>query len=310
MDANKDYYATLGLTPSADPVVIRAAFKALAQRYHPDRTGVGQAQAGARMAEINEAYSVLSDPAKRTEYDRLRQNTARNADTAFQDGDAEPAAGSPLDGDWQTALQFYPELDALRAGLGKISWKLAEGFRARILGTKEFKDAQSLAARLEHEFLSVYFGSNPAILEFARILIRNGRRDAARDLNRALNVLGADTDPGRVIEVIRKKHSLSRPDDVFRWVDGAKRRGIPATRYARECGLDAEQVISATQRGVLPAFALDGILYIEIDEYGNPLRPHGSADTVNSGSSSTLPALVVIVVVIAIALIFSAALTH
>jgi curved DNA-binding protein CbpA len=38
MDASKDYYAILGLTPSAEEVVIRAAYKALAQRYHPDRT--------------------------------------------------------------------------------------------------------------------------------------------------------------------------------------------------------------------------------------------------------------------------------
>ena len=209
------------------------------------------------MAEINEAYSVLSDPGKRAEYDRLRQNTARNADTAFQDGDNEPAAGSPLDADWQTALQFYPELEDLRAGLGKISWKLAEGFRAQILGSKEFKDAQAIAARLEREFLSVYFGSNPEIIEFARTLIPDGRRDAARDLNRAVNVLGADTDPGRVIEVIRKKHGLSRQVDVFRWVDGAKRRGMTAIHYARDNGLDAEQVISFIQRGVLSAFTLD-----------------------------------------------------
>ena len=308
MDANKDYYASLGLTPSADAVVIRAAYKALAQRYHPDKSGVGQAQASARMAEINEAYSVLSDPGKRAEYDRLRQNTARNADTAFQDGDNEPAAGSPLDADWQTALQFYPELEDLRASLGKISWKLAEGFRAQILGSREFKDAQAIAARLEREFLSVYFGSNPEILEFARTLIRNGRRDAARDLNRAVNVLGADTDPGRVIEVIRKKHGLARHVDVFRWVDGAKRRGVTAIHYARDNGLDAEQVISFIQRGVLSAFTLDGILYIEVDEYGNPLLLPSSTSTVTAGSFA--PALVVVGVVVAIAVVVLGALTH
>lgn len=33
----KDYYATLGVTPQAEDVVIKAAYRALAQRYHPDR---------------------------------------------------------------------------------------------------------------------------------------------------------------------------------------------------------------------------------------------------------------------------------
>ncbi|WP_103965400.1 J domain-containing protein [Nitrosomonas ureae] len=37
MNENKDYYAILGVTPLADNVVIRAAYKALAQRYHPDK---------------------------------------------------------------------------------------------------------------------------------------------------------------------------------------------------------------------------------------------------------------------------------
>lgn len=50
-----DYYAILGVVPSAEDVVIRAAWKALVQRYHPDRFTGDVAKANARMAEINEA---------------------------------------------------------------------------------------------------------------------------------------------------------------------------------------------------------------------------------------------------------------
>ena len=65
----KDYYANLGVVPTAEDVVIRAAYKALVQRYHPDRYSGDQAEANAKMAEINEAYGVLSDPIMRKQYD-------------------------------------------------------------------------------------------------------------------------------------------------------------------------------------------------------------------------------------------------
>lgn len=67
-----DFYAELGVTPQAEPDVIRAAYRALAKRYHPDRPeGAGQA-AGAKMARINRAYEVLGQPDSRRAYDRQR----------------------------------------------------------------------------------------------------------------------------------------------------------------------------------------------------------------------------------------------
>lgn len=211
MDADKDYYATLGLTPSADAVVVRAAYKALAQRYHPDKSGLDAGTAGIHMAEINEAYSILSDPAKRIEYDRLREKKTQNADTAFADDDPEPSAASPLDTDWTIALQFYPELEGLRARPAKISWKLADAFQARILNKKEFAEAQTIAEVLENEFLSLYFGSNPIIVNFAKALILDGHRDVARELNRAISVIGNAADPHKIISVIRDKHGIADP---------------------------------------------------------------------------------------------------
>jgi curved DNA-binding protein CbpA len=65
-----DYYKVLQVDPEADPDVITAAFRVLARKLHPDRdlTGVHEV----RMAELNRAYSVLRDPAKRQEYDQTR----------------------------------------------------------------------------------------------------------------------------------------------------------------------------------------------------------------------------------------------
>ena len=61
----KDYYRVLGILPSAEDVVIRAAYRALAQRYHPDKWKGKATDVETRMKEINEAYGVLSDTKKR-----------------------------------------------------------------------------------------------------------------------------------------------------------------------------------------------------------------------------------------------------
>lgn len=65
-----DYYATLGLLPTSEDVVIRAAYRALIRRYHPD--GNASTSAAARARAINAAYAVLINPEKRAEYDRMR----------------------------------------------------------------------------------------------------------------------------------------------------------------------------------------------------------------------------------------------
>lgn len=67
----KDYYETLELTGSADVKQIRDAYRRLALLHHPDRNQ-NNPEAAERMKAINEAYAVLSDPAKRREYDTLK----------------------------------------------------------------------------------------------------------------------------------------------------------------------------------------------------------------------------------------------
>lgn len=71
----KDYYETLQVSPKAGPEVIAAAYRRLARKYHPD-TYAG-ADASERMRELNEAYEVLSDRARRNAYDHARGQARR-----------------------------------------------------------------------------------------------------------------------------------------------------------------------------------------------------------------------------------------
>jgi molecular chaperone DnaJ len=66
----RDYYEILGVTRTIDDAGLKSAFRKLAMEHHPDRNG-GCENATGRFKEINEAYSVLSDPQKRAAYDRF-----------------------------------------------------------------------------------------------------------------------------------------------------------------------------------------------------------------------------------------------
>ncbi|KAI0107609.1 hypothetical protein GGR51DRAFT_570988 [Nemania sp. FL0031] len=68
-----DYYRALGVSQTADPKVIRQAFKRLALATHPDKK-VGESTDAASFRKVREAYEFLSDPNKRAQYDKIYLN--------------------------------------------------------------------------------------------------------------------------------------------------------------------------------------------------------------------------------------------
>lgn len=69
----RDYYEILGVPRSASQADIKKAFRKLARQHHPDRNP-GDSAAERRFKDVNEAHAVLSDPAKRQQYDTLGAN--------------------------------------------------------------------------------------------------------------------------------------------------------------------------------------------------------------------------------------------
>ena len=93
----KDYYATLGVNKSSTEKEIKQAFRKLARKHHPD-VNPGDKAAESRFKEINEAYEVLGDPAKRKKYDELGANWRAYEQAEAQGGPNPFAGGSPGQG--------------------------------------------------------------------------------------------------------------------------------------------------------------------------------------------------------------------
>lgn len=89
----KDYYAILGVDEKAELKDIRAAYRKLARKYHPDVSDHTDAEQ--KFKEVAEAWQVLKDPEKRAEYDQLKAHGGRAASGGF-----EPPPG------WQTSGSF------------------------------------------------------------------------------------------------------------------------------------------------------------------------------------------------------------
>ena len=106
----KDYYKVLGVPKTATEKDIKAAYRKLARKFHPDMNQ-GDKKAEARFKEVGEAYEVLSDGDKRARYDQLGANWQQYERAAQGGGGsarAWPGGGFPAGGNVQ--VEFGEEL--------------------------------------------------------------------------------------------------------------------------------------------------------------------------------------------------------
>jgi curved DNA-binding protein len=120
----KDYYALLGVAPEADDTAIKAAYRKLARKYHPDVSREPGAEE--KFKEVAEAYEVLRDAGKRADYDQLRAWRAQRGGRSF-----EPPPG------WQPSGGFSHTEFTGDTGFSDFFEQVFGGGRARGFGSAQ-----------------------------------------------------------------------------------------------------------------------------------------------------------------------------
>jgi curved DNA-binding protein CbpA len=197
----KNYYRTLGVLDDAEDIIIRAAYKALAQRYHPDKWKGDPQEANKRMSDINEAYDVLSDSVKRKKYDEeYFRNRARDESTEEDETDANFI--SEEDEAWQIALEFFPKIKDEYLYLSKISGILANTYKATILNNQDYKNSDTVKKKLESDYLKRYYGEDLQIQNLVKELLVNGHKKATIKINKIIRALGVSVSYNQIVEKI------------------------------------------------------------------------------------------------------------
>jgi len=157
--AGKDYYSLLGIPKNAPDKDVKAAYRRLARKYHPD-VNPGDKSAEARFKEINEAFEVLSDPDKRKNFDqygsdlenaeafaRARQQSQQQAGN-FGRG----ARGSPFTtNETQDMGDLNEVFESLFRGMG--------GGGARTGGRRSSRKGQDIEHQIELSLEDVFNGT-------------------------------------------------------------------------------------------------------------------------------------------------------
>lgn len=155
----KDYYDILGVGRNATEEEIKKAYRSLARKFHPDLHPENRKEMETRFKEINEAYQVLSDPKKRSNYDLTGQ-------AGFEPGMGGGPAGYPPGGVSYEDFGFG-------GGFGGFEDIFSEVFGRGGGRRRVAQKGQDLEYRLELEFLQAVRGT-----ELKVTISRQGRPEA------------------------------------------------------------------------------------------------------------------------------------
>jgi len=209
VNTTTDYYQILGVLHNAEQIVIAAAYRALASRYHPDRWPTDNIAATCRMSEINAAYAVIGVPKNRLAYDQIRSvKTNSFVENADLIDEAFDVAMQELESRWEVAVSLIPDLQKIRDRLEKTAHGLAFSFVVLMLERKKFQQRIEIAQALERSFLECYFGENAQIIGFAKLLISIGHKQALKLLNNYVEVVGSGISSKIIIQKVSDELQL------------------------------------------------------------------------------------------------------
>jgi curved DNA-binding protein len=192
----KDYYKTLGVSKTASDKDIKAAYRKLARKHHPD-VNPGDKGSEAKFKEINEAYEVLGDNEKRKKYDELGANW-RMYEQAQQAG----ASGSP-----------YAAGNPFGGGFSGGAWNVGGPGGYRTMTAEEMEDLFGGSGESPFsDFFKTFFGG--ADLGGGRERTGRARTTAGRDLEHEIELSLEEAFTGTTRRLTIQQDGQSRTVDV------------------------------------------------------------------------------------------------
>lgn len=210
----KDYYAILGVPREAEADLIKATYIALSKIYHPDIYRGDKKYALKRMQEINEAHEILKNPKKRKAHDDKNKDTADDSffdDNQFQD--EQDSYQEIIKEAWDFAKEYHPAIDVQYKDLLRLNKNLAWLFQVRCVENKQFEKANKVAEKMKKEWFNKYFGTNTEIHKIVQKAIRNKQIIIAKEINKAIKVLGKDSSE-IIIQRTKRKHARFFQEDM------------------------------------------------------------------------------------------------
>jgi curved DNA-binding protein CbpA len=209
----KDYYRVLGVLRNAEEIVIKAAYKALAQKYHPDRASdLDKVSATQKMMEINEAKDVLLDPVKRSEYNKKYddQNVDRQSYGSEFNEEEQFSERSLKDDDWNTAISYYPDLKNIIKELKLISTNLTNLYKNYMLESRKYNERNEIRKIIENDYLTRFYGDDEKTRAYVKSLLLNNFKQAAIEINKDVLVMGNSIKYQQIYPKIEKKFPNAR----------------------------------------------------------------------------------------------------
>ena len=123
----KNYYEVLGVVKTATPEEIRSVFRKKAREYHPD-VAKDKVKGAEKFKELNEAYEVLSDPAKRAKYDEMGREVPGGG-YEWAGGMPRGQAGSGMEEVHFGGTGFSDFFESMFGGMGGVEGMRAAGGR-------------------------------------------------------------------------------------------------------------------------------------------------------------------------------------
>ncbi len=206
----KDYYSILNVPTTATENDIKAAYRRLAKKFHPDKNP-SDTNTGTRFKEISEAYETLGNPARRREYDEMRRSGGRrrrpdprNAQASSANADMGWSHSAPFS-DTAGGPDIQEILAAMFGGAGDPLHSHAADARRR--GYAGFADATGRKEPGTHIDLPV---------NLAQLLLGSALKLNTPAKKTIVFRIPAGTQPDTVFRIPSQGHpSSSGPEDLY-----------------------------------------------------------------------------------------------